>query len=82
MCAAVMALQQQQPARIVVGVPISSPETCSKFQTEVDEIVGTMTPRPFLSVGLWYDNFEQTTDEEVKSLLSRSANSHPPSSIR
>lgn len=71
MRAAVMALRQQQPARIVVGVPAASPETCAEFQDEVDDIVCAVTPDPFYSVGSWYDDFTQTTDEEVHALLER-----------
>lgn len=71
MRAAVMALRQQHPARIVVGVPAASPETCAEFQDEVDDIICAVTPDPFYSVGSWYDDFTQTTDEEVHALLER-----------
>jgi putative phosphoribosyl transferase len=81
MRAAVRALQQQQPAQLVVGVPVSSPETCQEFQTEVDDIVCAMTPRPFHSVGLWYDDFSQTTDDEVRDLLHSAANNQQPSAV-
>ncbi len=74
-----MALRQQQPARTVVGVPISAPDTCREFQAEADEIVCAETPRPFLSFGMWYCNFEQTTDEEVRDLLKQAANRYQPS---
>lgn len=73
MRAAVMALRQQQPTQIIIAVPVSSPEICQKFEDEVDEIICAMTPRPFYSVGVWYDNFSQTTDEEVRDLLKRAA---------
>jgi predicted phosphoribosyltransferase len=69
MLAAVMALRQQQPARIVVGTPIAAPETCEQFRPEVDEIVCAVTPEPFYAVGLWYEDFSQTSDEEVRELL-------------
>lgn len=69
MRAAIMASRQQQPARIVVAVPTSSPETCREIKAKVDEIICAMTPCPFYSVGLCYDNFPQTTDEEVRDLL-------------
>jgi putative phosphoribosyl transferase len=78
---AVKALQQQQPARLVVGVPVSSPETCQEFESEVDEIICAQTPRPFYSVGLWYDNFSQTTDEEVRELLDRAASNAQRSAV-
>ena len=71
MRAAVEALKQQQPARIVVAVPIASPETCDELRTEVDEIVCAVTPEPFYAVGLWYDDFSQTTDQEVRNLLEQ-----------
>ena len=74
MRAAVRALRQQQPDRIVIAVPISSPETCRKFKDEVDDIICAVTPCPFHSVGLWYDNFSQTTDDEVSNLLKQAAN--------
>jgi putative phosphoribosyl transferase len=81
MRAAVRALRQQQPARLVVGVPVSSPETCQEFQTKVNDIVCAMTPRPFHSVGLWYDDFSQTTDDEVRGLLHSAANNQQPSAV-
>jgi putative phosphoribosyl transferase len=73
MRAAAMALRQQQPQRLIVGVPISSPETCDAFRDEVDEIVCAITPEPFYAVGIWYHDFSQTTDDEVRDLLRRAA---------
>ncbi|MGH9905776.1 MAG: phosphoribosyltransferase [Pyrinomonadaceae bacterium] len=69
MRAAAAALREQDPARIVVAVPVSAPETCDDFRSEVDEIVCAVTPEPFRGVGLWYEDFSQTTDEEVRELL-------------
>jgi predicted phosphoribosyltransferase len=71
MRAAVAALRQGQPARVVVAVPIAAPSTCEEFQDEVDEVVCARTPEPFYAVGLWYEDFAQTTDEEVRDLLRR-----------
>lgn len=71
MRAAILSLRQQQPAKLVVAVPVSSPETCSDLATEVDEITCAATPQPFQSVGLWYEKFPQTTDEEVCCLLQQ-----------
>ena len=71
MRAAVAALKQREPARIVVAVPTAPPETCAEFQAEVDEIVCAETPHPFYSVGMQYDDFPQTSDEEVRRLLER-----------
>src|SRR2546430_12480127 len=62
MRAAAAALRKQGPARIVVAVPVSAPETCNEFRSEVDEIVCAVTPEPFRGVGLWYKDFSQTTD--------------------
>lgn len=69
MRAAATALCQQGPARVVVGVPVASPETCDEFQDLVDEIVCAATPQPFYAVGAWYQDFSETTDEEVRHLL-------------
>jgi predicted phosphoribosyltransferase len=73
MRAAVAALRMQQPSRIVVAVPIGAPETCAEFQWEADEAVCARTPEPFRAVGLWYGDFSQTTDEEVRELLGQAA---------
>jgi predicted phosphoribosyltransferase len=73
MWAAVGALRQERPARIVVAVPIASPETCDAFRDAVDDVVCAETPEPFHVVGLWYDDFSQTTDEEVHALLDEAA---------
>lgn len=71
MRAAIKALHQFKPAKIVVGVPVSAPETCAEFEQEVDEIICVQTPQPFRAVGLWYRDFSQTTDDEVRTLLAR-----------
>jgi putative phosphoribosyl transferase len=71
MRAAVAALRKLQPARIVVAVPVAAPAACEDLAPEVDEIVCARTPEPFQSVGSWYLDFSQTSDEEVRELLSR-----------
>ncbi|MDQ3950888.1 MAG: phosphoribosyltransferase [Gemmatimonadota bacterium] len=71
MRAAVAALREERAARVVVAVPIAPPETCDAFRELVDDIVCARTPEPFYAVGLWYEDFSQTTDEEVRELLSR-----------
>jgi predicted phosphoribosyltransferase len=68
---AVAALRRQEPKAIVVGVPVSSPETCEALGPEVDDIVCAVTPEPFHAVGSWYQDFSQTSDEEVRDLLAR-----------
>jgi predicted phosphoribosyltransferase len=71
MLAAIKALRQQEAGRIVVAVPIASPETCDQMRGHVDDIICAVTPEPFYAVGLWYENFSQTSDEEVRDLLAR-----------
>jgi putative phosphoribosyl transferase len=71
MKAAVKALAARAPARIVVAVPIAAADTCEALAREVDEVVCAVTPEPFHAVGLWYDDFRQTTDAEVHDLLER-----------
>jgi predicted phosphoribosyltransferase len=73
MLAAARALRQQGPARIVVAVPVAAPDTCELLKADVDEVVCAVTPEPFYAVGLWYRDFSQTTDEEVRELLERIA---------
>jgi predicted phosphoribosyltransferase len=75
---AVAALKQKKPAHIVVAVPVAAQETCSEFDGEVDEVVCAVTPEPFWSVGQWYDDFSQVSDEEVRDLLRRAANLPAP----
>jgi erythromycin esterase-like protein/predicted phosphoribosyltransferase len=71
MYAAIEALRQQNPARIVVGVPTASPDTCEEMKKKADDVICAMTPEPFQAVGRWYQDFSQTTDEEVRELLAR-----------
>ena len=71
MHAAIEALRQQKPTRIVVAVPTASPETCEEMKTKADDVICAITPEPFQAVGRWYQDFSQTTDEEVEALLSR-----------
>ena len=71
MRAAVGALRQQGAARIVVAVPVGAPETCREFETEVDETICAISPFYFEAVGQFYDDFSQTSDDEVRELLQR-----------
>ena len=82
MRAAAAALRKQEPAHIVIAVPVSSPETCDEFRGEVDEIVCAVTPEPFRGVGMWYKDFSQTTDDEVSDLLERARQDVAPLAIR
>jgi len=73
MRSAVVALRRQGPSRLVVAVPIAAPSTCEEFRDEVDEVICARTPDPFYAVGVWYEDFSQTTDAEVRDLLVRAA---------
>jgi putative phosphoribosyl transferase len=70
MQAAILALQQQRPASIVVAVPVGARETCERLGRIADRLVCLATPEPFNAVGLWYEDFSQTSDEDVKQLLA------------
>ncbi len=70
MRAAILALRKQRPSAIIIGVPTAAPETCAAFRREVDDIVCVITPEPFQSVGQWYDDFTQLTDDAVRTLLA------------
>jgi putative phosphoribosyl transferase len=71
MRAGAAALRKQNPKRIVVAVPVAPAETCEDFRAEVDEVVCAATPEPFRGVGLWYEDFPQMSDAEVRALLER-----------
>jgi putative phosphoribosyl transferase len=73
MRAAATALRQMRPAKIIVAVPVAAPETCEEFRSEVDEVVCAAMPEPFMAVGAWYEEFSDTSDEEVRDLLARAA---------
>jgi putative phosphoribosyl transferase len=72
------AVRKLDPARIVVAVPVAARETFERFRDVVEEVVCDVTPRPFHAVGLWYDDFRQTTDEEVRDFLARAASRRSP----
>ena len=69
MRAAIAALRQRGPAKVVVAVPVAPPSTCRELQSEADQVVCAVTPMPFYAVGQWYRDFTQTSDEEVRRLL-------------
>ena len=71
MRAAVQAARKQQPGRIVVAVPVGAPDAVTMLETEADEVVCLSRPEPFVAVGLCYERFGQTTDDEVRELLDR-----------
>src|SRR5438094_5926400 len=73
MRAAVAALRQRAVAKIVVAVPVGPPDTCREIEQEADETICLSTPPFFQAVGQYYEDFSQTSDEEVRELLSRAA---------
>jgi len=78
MRAAVAALRRLRPARVIVAVPVGAAQTCSELQDEADETVCARTPEPFYAVGLWYQDFSQTTDQEVRDLLEQTTEQRTP----
>lgn len=82
MRAAIVALRQQHPVRLVVAVPVAALVTCDEFRTEVDEIICAETPDPFFGVSCWYKDFSQTTDQEVHNLLARAVQEWPVTRLK
>lgn len=76
MLAAVAALRSRSPGRVVVAVPVGAGETCRMVAAEVDEVVCVVTPESFRSVGQWYDDFSQTSDDDIRALLAGVEDGH------
>lgn len=76
MRAAVAAIRRQAPQRLIVAVPVGAEDTCRQLEREADEVVCAATPSPFHAVGLWYRNFPQSTDDEVRELLAQARREH------
>lgn len=70
MRAAVLAVRQQQPARVIVAVPVGARSTCADLRRDADDVVCVRSPDPFVAVGRWYHDFTPTSDDEVRSLLA------------
>jgi predicted phosphoribosyltransferase len=75
MRAAVEAIRRRRPERIIVAVPIASPDACEALAREVDRVVCAATPEPSHAVGLWYEDFSPTTDDEVRHILASAGSS-------
>ncbi|MBX3155051.1 MAG: phosphoribosyltransferase [Deltaproteobacteria bacterium] len=69
MAAAIVALRTRSPVRIVVAVPVAPRETCAALSSYADQVICLITPEPLYAVGLWYEDFEQVSDTEVRELL-------------
>ena len=76
MHAAISALRQQSPSKVVIAVPTAPPSTCEELKTTADEIVTVIMPEPFIAVGEFYETFTQTSDEEVKRLFQSARQRH------
>lgn len=74
---AIQTVRKAQPAKVIVAVPVSAPETRRELAAEADEMVCLSTPQPFYAVGQWYEDFGQTSDEEVTSLLEEAGRGRP-----
>jgi putative phosphoribosyl transferase len=77
MKAALAAVRKHNPARVIVAVPVGAYESCESLKYEADEVICAEIPPHFFAVGLWYQDFTQTTDDEVRELLERSAHAPP-----
>jgi putative phosphoribosyl transferase len=73
MRAAARAVRAMHPARLVIAVPVGAADTCDELGSAADELVCLTTPSPFRAVGLWYDDFGETSDAEVRRLLAGAA---------
>lgn len=69
--AAISTLKKQKPRKLVVAVPVAGVSTCEELEAEVDEVVCILKPEDLYAIGLWYEDFQQTTDAEVCELLTR-----------
>jgi erythromycin esterase-like protein/predicted phosphoribosyltransferase len=82
MLAAVQAVRQDEPAKVVVAVPVGDPQVCEGLRAVADEVVCLNTPQPLRSVGAWYEDFSQTGDDEVRELLQRARHPEPSAGPR
>jgi predicted phosphoribosyltransferase len=73
MRAAIKALRKRGAARVVVAVPLAPADTCEELRGEVDDLVCLEMPEPFVAVGMWYEDFSPTSDEEVREILDQGA---------
>jgi putative phosphoribosyl transferase len=71
MRAALRSVRRREPARLIAGAPVGAPDTCAELAGEADEVVCVIMPPALDGVSLWYDDFSQTTDDEVRALLQR-----------
>lgn len=77
MHAAVAAIKQQQPARVIIAVPVAAAATCKTFATQGDEVICVLKPEEFYAISLWYEHFSQTSEKEVRDLLTYANRKQP-----
>ncbi len=77
--AAIALVRQQQPAAVVVATPVAPASTCAELRPTVDALICVLTPEDFLAIGFWYESFPQTTDDEIRLLLSYAWRDHTAS---
>lgn len=78
MRAAIAAVQSVNPQRLVVAVPVAAGAACQELRDQVDEVISVLTPHALHAIGLWYDDFSQTSDAEVQYLLAKTQGIQPP----
>ena len=81
MRAAIAVVRLQQPAEVIVAVPVAPTDTVAALRQEVDAVICPATPEPFLGIGRWYEGFAQVTDAEVRTLLERAWQRQRPRSV-
>lgn len=81
MSAAVAALRQERPRFIIVAVPVGSASTCAALRQVADDVICLMTPEPMRAIGLWYEDFSQTSDDEVREIVVRAERELPPVTV-
>jgi len=81
MRAVIAVVRRQQPAEVIVAVPVAPTDTVAALRQEVDAVICPATPEPFLGIGRWYEGFAQVTDEEVRTLLERAWQRQRPRSV-
>jgi putative phosphoribosyl transferase len=80
MRAAVTAVRRLQPARVIVAVPVGARESCRLLEETADDVICVQVPDPFSAVGMWYEDFSQTSDDEVRMLVEEASLRHVESS--
>jgi putative phosphoribosyl transferase len=75
---AALALKNKEPRQILVAIPVASLATCTELESEVSQVVCALTPEPFCAVSRWYEDFSQTSDEEVRWLLKQASRLRQP----